>query len=103
MITEITGIVRSNFFANQPSFILPSNSLYQSLEAGIAKVAKGGDLSRSVMSSGEYAERLVKKVLGGKTGNTYTGSLAWSVRFLPFFPGWILVSFEFWEWMRWGH
>jgi hypothetical protein len=92
VITEITGIVRSNFFANQPPFILPSNSMYQFLEGSIANVAKGEDLPPSVMSAGEYAERLVKKVLGGKTGNTYTGSLAWSVKWVPFFPGWILVS-----------
>jgi hypothetical protein len=70
--------------------------MYQSLEASIAKVAKGGDLPPSVMSAGEYAERLVKKVLGGKTGKTYTGGLAWSVKWIPFFPGWVLVSFECW-------
>jgi hypothetical protein len=70
--------------------------MYQSLEGSIARVAKGGDLPPTTMSTGEYAERLVRKVLGGKTGRTYTGSLAWSVKWIPFFPGWILVSFEHW-------
>jgi hypothetical protein len=68
--------------------------MYQSLEGSIANVAKGEDLPPTVMSAGEYAERLVKKVLGGKTGKTYTGSLAWSVKWIPFFPGRVLVSFS---------
>jgi hypothetical protein len=66
--------------------------MYQSLEANISKVAKGEDLPPTTMSTGEYAERLVRKVLGGKTGRTYTGSLALSVKWIPLFPGWVLVS-----------
>jgi len=74
--------------------------MYQSFKGSIAKVAKGEDLPPTTMSTGEYAERLVRKVLSGKTGRTYTGSLAWSVRLLPFFPGWLWVSFECWGWIR---
>jgi hypothetical protein len=72
--------------------------MYQSLEGSIAKVGKGDDLPPSVMNTGEYAKKLVKKVLGRKTGRTYTGSLAWSVKWVPFFPAWLLVSLEGWEW-----
>lgn len=96
VITIVAGIISSNFHANigQPeNFSLPPGSMYKSMEGIIREKVKGGALSSKPTSAEDFAEEVVKNVLGGRTGKTYSGALAWAAKWaIWWFPGWLFVS-----------
>ena len=93
VITIIAGIIKSNFFAPmKDTFELPRTSIYKSLEIQIGQVAGGRDVGDNVMTAEGFGMEVVRDVLAGKTGCTYTGTLGWAARWMPMFPTWFLVS-----------
>lgn len=102
-ITVVAGIIQSNFHSNistptpkntpDKTFHLAKISYYKSLENEIGKVAGGEGMPTSkVMSAEEFGRLVVRDVLAGKRGNTYTGTLGWATKWLPLLPFWFMVS-----------
>ncbi|KAH7399754.1 hypothetical protein BKA64DRAFT_744460 [Cadophora sp. MPI-SDFR-AT-0126] len=103
-LTVVAGVVKSNFFTNipishpsgtpasetnlsTPKFKLAEGSYYKSLEAEIAKTAKGDDFSgMKLMTAQAFGEEVVNDVLRGRSGKTYSGTLGWAGRWIPMFP-----------------
>ena len=88
-------MVKSSFFTNlgNDDFTLPENSYYKSLEKYIGGIARGEDLPPTAMRPEEFGREVVRDVLRGKSGNTYSGTLGWAARWLPVVPTVILVGF----------
>lgn len=93
VITVVAGIIRSNSFSSlKDNFGLPSESYYASLEGHIGGVAKGVIAGMSVMTAEGFGKEVVKGVLAGKTGCTYTGTLGWAAAWVLIFPTRFLMS-----------
>jgi hypothetical protein len=93
VITIIAGYIKTNFFAPmKDTFELPSTSFYRSLESQIGQMAGGSDVGENAMTAEEFGREVVRDVLAGKTGCTYSGTLGWTARWVPMFPTWFLVS-----------
>jgi 1-acylglycerone phosphate reductase len=95
VLTILAAIVRTNFFSSLSSYTLPPHSLYASVAKEIQAVSRGEDTvkMKGVMGPEEFGRRVVKDVLGGSKGKTFTGTMGWAVEFMGFVPGWVWVSF----------
>jgi 1-acylglycerone phosphate reductase len=96
VITIVAGIIESSFHVNlnSDSFSLPENSEYKSMEELIRGMMRGKGKSGEASTAEEFAEEVVRDVLRGKTGKTYSGALGWSGKWLFWWwPDWLFVSF----------
>jgi hypothetical protein len=86
--------VKSAFFANlaYDKYELPQGSYYKSLEKQIGVPARGEDLPQNAMSAEQFGKDVLRDVLRGKSGNTYSGTLGWAARYMPMVPSALLVS-----------
>ncbi|KAF2797436.1 NAD(P)-binding protein [Melanomma pulvis-pyrius CBS 109.77] len=75
VLTVVTGAIETSFMSNiqEPQF--PPNSFYLSIEQTVKARARGED-GYPRMKSGVFAEKVVKDVLGGKTGKVWRGENA---------------------------
>ncbi len=47
------------------------------------------------MTAEEFGREVLRDVLHGKRGMTYTGTLGWAAKWSPMYPVWFVVSFGF--------
>lgn len=75
VLTVVTGAIETSFMSNiqEPQF--PKNSYYLPIEQTVKARARGED-GYPRMKSGVFAEKVVKDVLGGKTGKVWHGENA---------------------------
>lgn len=91
VVTTITGAVNTNFFANALEYHLPPTSSYIPVEKIIADLAKGIDPSRQITAE-QYAERVLRDVMGGASGKIWRGKMATTVRLVMVgMPTWLLA------------
>lgn len=95
VITCVTGAIQTNIMTNSEKHDLPSGSLYAPVAEKIYERARGDDIKDQRSSSEDFAERLVRDVLGGATGKVYRGKFSSLTRFTTtFLPTSILVSVD---------
>ena len=90
----MTGAVSSRILDAAKDFKLPPNSVYSSIENTVAARARGED-GVSRMTPQQYAEKVVKEVLGGANGQIWKGGHASSVKFMSnWLPTSLWVSYD---------
>ncbi|OCL07544.1 NAD(P)-binding protein [Glonium stellatum] len=82
VVTVVTGVVASNFFANVPDYNTPEGSLYKPVEKNIREIEKAVG---NFMPTDQYSERVVAAVIGGATGRLWEGNQATIVKYLSAF------------------
>lgn len=91
VITVMAGIVGTNIFSNHPEAHLSDTSPWKPAEDVIIAQA-GGSMIDGAMPRSVFAGKIVRDVLGGKTGLTWTGkmsSVAWWL--VTCAPMWLMV------------
>lgn len=87
VISVMTGLVKTNWYNNVPTFILPSDSLYLPVVKHIEAGATGVSSAKNGTPANVYAESVVKHLLGGANGRIWHGALStlvWSLSLLPY-------------------
>ena len=92
VIAVMTGIVKTNWYNNVPTFILPSDSLYLPVVKHIEAGATGVDSAKNSTPANVYAESVVKHLLGGANGRIWHGALSTLVWSLSLLPCYVMVS-----------
>ena len=87
VVTVMTGMVKTNWYNNVPTFTLPPDSLYLPVVKHIEAGATGVNNARNGTPVDVYAESVVKHLLGGANGRIWHGALsalAWWLSLLPY-------------------
>ena len=87
VVTVMTGMVKTNWYSNVPTFTLPLDSLYLPVVKHIEAGATGVDNAKNGTPVDVYAESVVKHLLGGANGRIWHGALStlvWSLSLLPY-------------------
>ena len=94
VVSVMTGAVSSRTLDTAKDFKLPPNSVYSSIEDTVAARARGEDgIPR--MTPQQYAEKVVKEVLGGTNRQIWKGGYASSVKFMSnWFPISLWVRYD---------
>ena len=91
--TVVTGSVTTNILTNGPKAELPESSRYLPIQERIIERGQGND-GYARMSSEEFAERVVKDILGGASGKIWRGTNATVTRLASIFmPTSMAVSY----------
>jgi 1-acylglycerone phosphate reductase len=96
VITVIAGIISSKFHANMsPStFSLPPDSQYKSMEGVMRDMNEGKGMAANASPAESFAEEVYRDTVGGRRGNTYSGALGWTGKWVIWWwPTWLTVSF----------
>lgn len=93
VLTVVAGSIKTNFFTPiNEAYNMPPASYYSSLKAALTEKASGkADFKPSTMTAEAFGQAVAKDVLGGKTGNTYRGSMAWAVPVMEMMPKFVQV------------
>src|SRR6266702_2896824 len=76
VVTVMTGMVKTNWYNNVPSFTLSPDSLYLPVVKHIEAGATGVDNAKNGTPVDVYAESVVKHLLGGANGRIWHGAMS---------------------------
>ncbi|KAJ0414655.1 hypothetical protein BJY00DRAFT_320821 [Aspergillus carlsbadensis] len=91
VVTVMSGVVRTNVFANNPEPEIPEDSLWKPAQREVTDNGTGTAQRTFSVSPEEFAKSVVDSVLGGSNGQIWKRGMAavgWAVS--SFFPGWML-------------
>ncbi|KAL3456726.1 hypothetical protein BJX64DRAFT_36943 [Aspergillus heterothallicus] len=91
VVTVMSGVIRTNIFANNPEPKLPEDSLWKGAKQEISDNGTGTAQGPLSVSPEDFAKSVVDSLLAGSNGQIFKGGMAGAGWFMSsFLPQWLL-------------